>query len=543
MNLTQTKPERDTGDRSARTQFAEHALLPFVDTVRARANGDDPPIPLPEDWPELRRLFGGGWRRGLYVIAGRTGSGRTALALQAACAARTALYVSLELGADELLARLLARTTDIAWPRLLWGGDDSGPLAASELEAVSGAAEELGHELRQRQPEALVFFEPSPDERYVDEIARQAKMVACIADGRPPLVVVDYLQLLRGADSRNGRELREQVRSSAYALRELTRPRPEQFWPGCAVLLLSSIARGGYTHVENTEALRKASDGDLLGLAKESGDVEYSADFVFALAVDALEYRARHRRALLRLAKGRASPAHADGVELMFHGALAYYEEAGRAELRADDDEERLRAIERYVEDHPGASKAAIVSGVGGKTIRTRELVEAAVGRRLIHRGAHGQGYAHYPAVPGRAQQGHAVNASADAENEQAVPGRAQQGHELSPTTRAHLCPAVPNEGTRLNPSPAKPEPEGEGSLPVGESLPGTGGDGDNLDSELPLDEAGPDEGAWVRTRAETTFVDELGWTSAPQRKYEPDDDVRIRPERYREARDKGLVA
>ena len=122
-------------------------------------------------------------------------------------------------------------------------------------------------------------------------------------------------------------------------------------------------------------------------------------------------------------------------------------------------------------------------------------------------------------------------------------PGRAQQGHEVSPTTRPHLSPDVPKQGTRLNPSPAKPAPEGEGHKYEVLGPPGTGGDGDDLDPELPLDEAGPGEGAWVRTRAVTSFVDEPGWTSAPQREYEPDDDVRVRRERYREARDKGLVA
>jgi hypothetical protein len=57
----------------------------------------------------------------------------TALALQLAGAAPAALYVTLELGEEDLQARILAKGTGILWPRILHGGDDRGPLRDDEL--------------------------------------------------------------------------------------------------------------------------------------------------------------------------------------------------------------------------------------------------------------------------------------------------------------------------------------------------------------------------------------------------------------------------
>src|SRR5512146_2720472 len=78
--------------------------------LRARASGAARPIPLP--WGDLAEALGGGLWPGLHVLTGGTGTGKTQLALQAALVAATAgtptLYVGLELGEPDLVARLLA---------------------------------------------------------------------------------------------------------------------------------------------------------------------------------------------------------------------------------------------------------------------------------------------------------------------------------------------------------------------------------------------------------------------------------------------------
>ena len=96
--------------------------------------------------------------------------------------------------------------------------------------------------------------------------------------GRPVLLVVDFLQLVAGAGGRE--ELRERIGRAAYAAREAARKH------NAVILVLSSTARENY----KTLAVEIGTDGmpttpavALVGLGKESGEVEFAADSVLAL--------------------------------------------------------------------------------------------------------------------------------------------------------------------------------------------------------------------------------------------------------------------
>lgn len=104
----------------------------------------------------------------------------------------------------------------------------------------------------------------------------------------PVLVVLDFLQLV-ASDPDHGREdLRERVSRAAYQARAIAREQD------AIVIVLSSTARDNYekTRVEPVKTksaypesasgleLKRPHLSDLVGLGKESGDVEYAADSV-----------------------------------------------------------------------------------------------------------------------------------------------------------------------------------------------------------------------------------------------------------------------
>lgn len=248
-----------------------------VEQMRRRARGDEKPIPLP--WPSVAKKMNGGLWPGLTVLVGSTGSGKSQWALQVALeAARkrvSVLYVGLELGPTGLVARLLGLMTGRKWSRLFLGKD------AAELDKVLA---EHGDEL-QRLP---LHVEEAPPYGWKPDRLRTAVAALCAEHGPdeyPPLVVLDFLQLVSGD---KGQPLRERIQQAAYEARAVARDY------NAAVLVVSSTARdnygtlGGTTKDERKKGSTAAFPWDgpaaaLVGLGKESGEVEYAADAVLTL--------------------------------------------------------------------------------------------------------------------------------------------------------------------------------------------------------------------------------------------------------------------
>jgi len=114
--------------------------------------------------------------------------------------------------------------------------------------------------------------------------------VVAESNGRAPFVVVDYVQrLVSGTDDR-----RTGVSDLSGQLRHLSRPNGD--WPGAAVLALSTTARSHYELFASPETLKGALEGgvnaitkkktppvDLVGLGKESGELEADAPTVLCM--------------------------------------------------------------------------------------------------------------------------------------------------------------------------------------------------------------------------------------------------------------------
>ncbi len=254
--------------------------------MRARASKAARPIPLP--WPDLATALGGGLWPGLHVLAGATGTGKSQWALQVAlCAAKAGtptLYVALELGADDLVARLLALELANAegkhapkWSDLYLGRDEA------EVARADRDATPVLHGLPLR-------IEVAPPHGWpADQLeARVAALREMYPENngpgsRPLLVVVDYLQAIGSPSGERRMDLRERIGVAAYQARAAARDH------AAAVLLLSSVSRenakatNGPDRPDQSERAERSSAAAFVGLGKDSGDIEYAADSVLAM--------------------------------------------------------------------------------------------------------------------------------------------------------------------------------------------------------------------------------------------------------------------
>ena len=254
------------------------------DSIRrmvARADGREKPVPLP--WSNVAEALGGGLWPGLTILLGGTASGKTQFALQAALHAAgegcPVVYIGLELGRVDLVARLVGLRASRRWSSLYLGALRGGETAdgrAEDLEKHADALRGLPLYLAKGDPAGWSYMNLRPlaeavQRKHAAELEERAD-----SPRRPFLVVLDFLQLVGGPE----RELRERIGRAAYAARLVARDLD------AAVLLLSSVGRDKYQTIKDASGgpdNGKVLPSDLVGLGKESGEVEYAADYVLTL--------------------------------------------------------------------------------------------------------------------------------------------------------------------------------------------------------------------------------------------------------------------
>jgi len=259
------------------------------DRMERRARKEELPVPLP--WAKAETALGGGLWPGLHVLVGNTGSGKSQWALQAGLYAAEAgvptLYVGLELGRTDLVARLVGLKAGRKWSRL-WLGEDYHEVVQMKKDHAA-ALKDLPFHLEVGGPYGWSYGDLEPlasafRKRYVKHLTDDAGKTT-----RPFLLVLDYLQVVAGPKGMN-EDLRHRIQHAAYAGRAVARDMD------AAVLLVSSTAREHYLTLQGQMRDRNGKPKDskdkpgkgpparFVGLGKESGEIEYSADTVLALA-------------------------------------------------------------------------------------------------------------------------------------------------------------------------------------------------------------------------------------------------------------------
>ncbi|HYN88381.1 MAG TPA: DnaB-like helicase C-terminal domain-containing protein, partial [Ardenticatenaceae bacterium] len=194
-------------------------------------------------------------------------------------------YFSLEMGADQVVARMVSSQTGIDVQRLR-----VGPIYEEDLERVGLAVDVLGR--------TRIFIDESPNVSPL-EMRTKARRVA--SEHGLDLIVVDYLQLMR-SETRNDNRVQE-ISYISRALKGLAR---ELHVP---VLALSQLSRS----VESRQDKRP-----MLSDLRESGSIEQDADVVAFIYRDEVYNKNTERPNIAELivAKHRNGPTGT--IELRF---------------------------------------------------------------------------------------------------------------------------------------------------------------------------------------------------------------------------------
>ncbi len=191
----------------------------------------------------------------LILIAGRPSMGKTAFALSIAQHVgihlrRKVLVLSLEMSAQQLVQRMLSSEGKVDSMSVR-----TGKLGPSDWNRLTTAAGRLS--------EAAIFIDDSPGLSVLEVRAKARRMKA---EHGLDLVIIDYLQLMRGREALDNRqqEISEISRSLKALAKELNVP----------VVALSQLSRAIEARGDNTPRL-----SDL----RESGALEQDADVIMFL--------------------------------------------------------------------------------------------------------------------------------------------------------------------------------------------------------------------------------------------------------------------
>jgi replicative DNA helicase len=263
--------------------------------------GGKPMGPL-TGYPDLDRYLNGLRQQALYILAARPSVGKSALALNIAeNIAETGLpvgFMSLEMSEDELNSRTLARYSGVNIQKALCGDIMQGEVP--RLVGMLGKSSKLPIHIREMEGVTI------------NQIRSEARRM--VAQHRCGLIVIDYLQLIRGSREYRGNRATEltEVSSGLKGMaKELKVP----------VLALAQISR----EVEKENRLPRLSD------LRESGSIEQDADVAMFLHHDPKheEDDAGRLPVSLLLEKNRTGPRYKK-VDLVFHKPQTKFEPVAR---------------------------------------------------------------------------------------------------------------------------------------------------------------------------------------------------------------------
>ena len=211
---------------------------------------------VPTGFSELDKMTSGFQASDLIIVAGRPSMGKTAFALNVALNSvkegrneiEPVAIFSLEMSKEQLVSRMLCSEARVDASRLR-----GGYLADSDWPKLTRAAGVLS--------EAPLYIDDTP---AISVLEMRAKARRLKADKGLGMIVVDYLQLMRGRDGMKSREqeISEISRSLKALAKELHLP----------VIALSQLSRA----VEQRGGDKRPMLSDL----RESGSIEQDADIV-----------------------------------------------------------------------------------------------------------------------------------------------------------------------------------------------------------------------------------------------------------------------
>ena len=202
---------------------------------------------------------------GLYVMGGTPATGKTTfcwqLLHQLARRGETCIFCSYEMSRLELYSKTLAREVFLAAKN-----KNAMPTAADIRRGACPEDLKSIIDLAQSEDFPAVNIFELRDEN-IDELLRILKP-RCKAKGKAPVVVIDYLQIIPAADDRRLITDKAKIDDIVHKLKTFQRETNTTF------IVISSFNRSNYCQQASFESF------------KESGNIEYSADVVWALQLN-----------------------------------------------------------------------------------------------------------------------------------------------------------------------------------------------------------------------------------------------------------------
>ena len=269
---------------------------------------------VPTGFKDLDKLTSGLQPSDLIVVAGRPSMGKTAfclnIATHAAFAGIGVAVFSLEMAKEQLGLRMLCSEARVDNSKVR-----SGYLADREFPKLVMAAGRLA--------EALIFIDDTPAISVL-ELRAKARRLARDREKKLGLIIVDYLQLMRGMGSANNREqeISEISRSLKALAKELAMP----------VIGISQLNR----RVED-----RGDKRPMMADLRESGAIEQDADVIaFIYRDEVYNQKSEDRgKAEVIVAKQRNGPI--DTVRLAFLSEYTRFEDLSeRDEFSYEEAEE-----------------------------------------------------------------------------------------------------------------------------------------------------------------------------------------------------------
>jgi replicative DNA helicase len=256
---------------------------------------------VPTGFIDLDQKTAGFQRGDLIIIAGRPSMGKTAFALNIAQYAAVhaqpsypVVVFSLEMSKEQLVTRLLCSEARVDASRLR-----TGHLVDGDWDKIMRGADKLH--------EAKIFIDDTPAISVMEMRAKARRLKAEHGIG---MIVVDYLQLMRGGSSPESRqqEISEISRSLKALAKELSVP----------VVALSQLNRGLESRTDKRPIM-----SDL----RESGAIEQDADIIMFVYRDEVYNKENpdvKGRAEIIIGKQRNGPIGT--VDLTFLGEFTRFE-------------------------------------------------------------------------------------------------------------------------------------------------------------------------------------------------------------------------
>ncbi len=287
-------------DRGTRDELSSvrELLKPAFQALEARMKDRREVTGLTTGFVELDKLTAGLQRSDLIILAARPSMGKTSLGLNMAVnaaieAGATVGVFSLEMSKQQLVLRMVASQARVPQEKLR-----TGYLTDENFQDLFQAAEELSR--------ASIYIDDTPALNY---LALRSKCRRLKSEHGLDLVVVDYLQLMRGPRNISSRE--QEISEISRSLKALAK---EMDVP---VMALSQL---------NRELEKRQDKRPKLADLRESGAIEQDADLVLFIYRDEVynENSPQKGVAEIIIAKHRNGPLGT--VQVSFQGAYTRFD-------------------------------------------------------------------------------------------------------------------------------------------------------------------------------------------------------------------------